>query len=198
MTVNGNPPSLGLRKFWKCWSIWMTFNMSYAAGSKAMEWAPIPARRPLTTSPFKKSKAVTEAYNKSKDAPEANAEELKHRLAYIMDYADGSILDLWIKSSRRVMAGEDQNAKLLYLVATSRLFANPMQAVVKGPSSGGKSKIRKQVLEFFPRRRHHHLHRDVGEAHCSFTKATSATRSFRWQRHASSRRRNCKTCSCGS
>ena len=67
-----------------------------------------------------------------------------------MEYAEGSILDLWIKSWNKVMAGEYRNAKLLHLVATSRLFDNPMSSVVKGPSSAGKSKIRQQVLEFFP------------------------------------------------
>ncbi len=39
---------------------------------------------------------------------------------------------------------------MLYLVATSRLFAKCMNAAIKGPSSGGKSEIRRQVLEFFP------------------------------------------------
>ena len=48
------------------------------------------------------------------------------------------------------MAGEHRNAKLLYLVATSRLFDNCMHVAIKGPSSGGKSEIRRQVLEFFP------------------------------------------------
>ena len=48
------------------------------------------------------------------------------------------------------MAGEHHNAKLLYLVATSRLFDNCMHVAIKGPSSGGKSEIRRQVLEFFP------------------------------------------------
>jgi hypothetical protein len=48
------------------------------------------------------------------------------------------------------MAGEHRNAKLLYLIATSRLFSNPMHAAIKGPSSAGKSQIRKLVLKFFP------------------------------------------------
>jgi hypothetical protein len=48
------------------------------------------------------------------------------------------------------MAGEERLAMLLYLVGTSRLLPKPMHAVIKGPSSGGKSEIRKQVLKFFP------------------------------------------------
>jgi len=51
---------------------------------------------------------------------------------------------------RELMAGELNNAKLLYLVATSRLFAKPMHAAIKGPSSAGKSEIRKTLLRFFP------------------------------------------------
>ena len=35
-------------------------------------------------------------------------------------------------------------------IATSRLFDRPMNVAIKGPSSGGKSEIRRQVLEFFP------------------------------------------------
>ena len=48
------------------------------------------------------------------------------------------------------MAGEHRNAALLYLVATSRPFDSCMHAAIKRPSSGGKTEIRKQVLEFFP------------------------------------------------
>ena len=60
------------------------------------------------------------------------------------------VLDLFVQSWDKVMAGEHLNAKLLYLIATSRLFDRPMHVAIKGPSSGGKSEIRKQVLEFFP------------------------------------------------
>jgi hypothetical protein len=47
-------------------------------------------------------------------------------------------------------AGGTREAKLLYLVATSRLLAKPISAAVKGPSSAGKSFLVKKVLEFFP------------------------------------------------
>ena len=62
----------------------------------------------------------------------------------------GNVLELFIDSWRKMVAGEEKNAKLLYLVATSRLFGKCMNAAIKGPSSGGKSEIRRQVLEFFP------------------------------------------------
>jgi hypothetical protein len=39
---------------------------------------------------------------------------------------------------------------VLYLVATSRLFDKCMHAAIKGPSSGGKSEIRRQTVEFLP------------------------------------------------
>ena len=51
---------------------------------------------------------------------------------------------------RREIAGEEINGKLLYLIATSRLFDHTMHAAIKGTSAGGKSEIRKQVLQFFP------------------------------------------------
>jgi hypothetical protein len=41
-------------------------------------------------------------------------------------------------------------AKLIYLVVTSRFLEQPVSAVVKGPSSGGKSYLTQRVLGFFP------------------------------------------------
>src|SRR5262249_51921943 len=61
-----------------------------------------------------------------------------------------NILDLFAKEFRKVVAGEVANAKLLYLIGTSRLFKKTMNAAIKGPSAGGKSEIRKSILEFFP------------------------------------------------
>lgn len=48
------------------------------------------------------------------------------------------------------LVGEDKSAQLLYLVTTSRLLERPVSAVVKGPSSGGKSYSVETVLGFFP------------------------------------------------
>ena len=48
------------------------------------------------------------------------------------------------------MAGEQKNAKMLYLAATSRLLDKCIHVAVKGPSSAGKSEIRKRVLGFIP------------------------------------------------
>ena len=62
----------------------------------------------------------------------------------------GNVLNWFAGTWRKVVAGEENNAKLLYLVATSRLFGTCMSAVAKGPSAVGKSNLRKTVLEFFP------------------------------------------------
>lgn len=51
---------------------------------------------------------------------------------------------------RAGLAGEARNAKVLYLVLTTRLFDRPVNAVVKGPSSAGKNFIVKKVVGFFP------------------------------------------------
>lgn len=48
------------------------------------------------------------------------------------------------------MVGESRNARLLYLIGTSRLLDRPCSAVVKGPSAGGKSFLVEQVLALFP------------------------------------------------
>jgi bifunctional DNA primase/polymerase-like protein len=63
---------------------------------------------------------------------------------------DTDVLARFGEDFRKVIAGEQNTGKLLYLVATSRLFDKAMHAAVKGPSSGGKSEIRTRVLDFFP------------------------------------------------
>ena len=60
------------------------------------------------------------------------------------------VLGLFEADWRRLVAGEEANARLLYLVATSRLLKKSMHAAIKGPSSAGKSEIRARVLAFFP------------------------------------------------
>jgi hypothetical protein len=60
------------------------------------------------------------------------------------------ILALFAKEISQTLAGEKLNAKLLYLIGTSRLFPRTMHAAIKGTSSGGKSELRKRLLAFFP------------------------------------------------
>lgn len=48
------------------------------------------------------------------------------------------------------LVGEDKNAKLLYLALTSRLLDKPVNIVLKGPSSAGKSFTVETVLKTFP------------------------------------------------
>ena len=81
-------------------------------------------------------------------APEIDPDELQRAASHIIKHPD--ILNLFAKEFSKVIAGETVNGKLLYLVATSRLFDKPMSAAIKGTSAGGKSEIRKRVLEFFP------------------------------------------------
>ena len=61
------------------------------------------------------------------------------------------ILDTFAAAYRAEGAvGEERNAKLLYLILTSRFLSRPVSAAVKGPSSGGKSFCVEMVLRFFP------------------------------------------------
>ena len=48
------------------------------------------------------------------------------------------------------LVGEERNAKVLYLVHTTRVFDRPVSVAVKGVSSGGKSYTVESVLKFFP------------------------------------------------
>jgi hypothetical protein len=74
--------------------------------------------------------------------------ELEESAAAIID-AD-NVLDLFGRVWSRVMAGEQRNARLLYLMATTRLFDKCMSGAIKGPSSAGKSELRQRVLDFMP------------------------------------------------
>jgi hypothetical protein len=73
---------------------------------------------------------------------------LEMSAAAIIDSDD--VLGLFEKVWSRVMAGEQRNARLLYLMTTTRLFDKCMSGAIKGPSSAGKSEIRHRVLEFMP------------------------------------------------
>ena len=90
--------------------------------------------------------AMSECEAESFDAADRERWEISAR--HIIGSKD--VLSLFARDLGKVIAGEKLNAKMLYLVATSRLFAKCMNAAIKGTSSGGKSEIRKQVLEFFP------------------------------------------------
>jgi hypothetical protein len=62
-----------------------------------------------------------------------------------------SILDRFADVLPRAgVVGERQTAQILYLVVTSRLLKRPASAVVKAPSSAGKSFVSERVLTFFP------------------------------------------------
>jgi hypothetical protein len=55
------------------------------------------------------------------------------------------------------LVGEERAAKLVYLCATSRFLKRPVSAVVKGPSSAGKSFVTERTLAFFPASAYHAL-----------------------------------------
>ena len=84
----------------------------------------------------------------AKQTPAFDQDELRRSAGHIIK--DTNILDLFGKEFCKVIAGEAANGKLLYLIATSRLFDRTMNAAIKGTSAGGKSEIRKRILEFFP------------------------------------------------
>jgi hypothetical protein len=72
--------------------------------------------------------------------------------------AEPDILSHFAETMDRAgVVGEARAAKLTYLVVTSRLLKRPIAAVVKGPSSAGKSFLCERVLEFFPERSYYAL-----------------------------------------
>jgi hypothetical protein len=63
---------------------------------------------------------------------------------------DQRILDRFAVAIGGVVAGEERNAKLLYLGMTSRRLLEPVSMVMKGLSSSGKSKLVETTTTFFP------------------------------------------------
>lgn len=84
----------------------------------------------------------------AKRTAKSDVDELQRSARHIINNSE--ILNLLANDFAKVIAGEATNGKLLYLIATSRLFDKTMNAAIKGTSAGGKSEIRKRVLEFFP------------------------------------------------
>jgi hypothetical protein len=96
-----------------------------------------------------KRKQAADTRTKKKVAAETpDLGELWRSAGHIINHP--RILDLFAADLRREIAGEKINGQLLYLVATSRLFDHTMHAAIKGTSAGGKSEIRKRMLEYFP------------------------------------------------
>jgi hypothetical protein len=81
-------------------------------------------------------------------APPADMGALRSSARHIIEGTD--VLGQFAKEFDKVVAGEAANGQLLYLVATSRLLEKTMHAAIKGESAGGKSEIRKRLLDFFP------------------------------------------------
>lgn len=79
-------------------------------------------------------------------AQKVEAWRLCHQLAQ-----STSVLDRFGEAIRvRGVVGEERTAKSLYLALVTRFLPRPVSVAIKGPSSGGKSYVTEQVLQFFP------------------------------------------------
>lgn len=107
------------------------------------------------------NKALKEARlardGRAEDAPkEATPEEIAKEKAQLRDEAAPlilceHILPEVVKMARQLgLAGEERNAQILYLIHTSRVLKKPCNAIIKGPSAGGKSYTEEKVLQLFP------------------------------------------------
>ena len=111
--------------------------------------------------------------------------------------ASEDVLALFAKTIGRQIVGEEKNTKTLLLAATSRLLDETMHVAVKGPSAGGKSEIRKRVLDFMPPE-------DVipftalSERRCSTCLTASSTKSCPWAKPSPVSSKSSRTCCCAS
>lgn len=79
----------------------------------------------------------------------AEAAEARRKAAAVL--ASDNILGKFSELCQKLgLIGELRTAQLLYLALTSRLLDRPVNVVVKGPSSGGKSFTVETVLRAFP------------------------------------------------
>lgn len=82
---------------------------------------------------------------------EASAEAADARSRCAELATEPRILDLVAEALTAAgVSGEQRNAKVIYLIVTSRLLGRPISAAIKGPSSAGKSYVLDHVLALFP------------------------------------------------
>ena len=99
---------------------------------------------------IKKANAIAAAANARNQPAEVDIEALATSAQEIIDSED--VLSMFATDFNRLYVGETNNAKLLYLICTTRLFSKKktMHAAVKGPSAIGKSELLSTVSEFMP------------------------------------------------
>jgi hypothetical protein len=83
------------------------------------------------------------------DGKEKEIKELERAAGDLI--GDPDILERFGKAVQACgLIGETENAKILFLALTSRLFERPVSIAIKGISAGGKSFTVETVLRFFP------------------------------------------------
>jgi hypothetical protein len=92
---------------------------------------------------------VTNGGAKPEALPPPSIEELEATAGDLIDCPD-ILARFGTEVESAGLVGETNNAKILYLTLTSRLFERPVSIAIKGVSSGGKSVTVERVLEFFP------------------------------------------------
>jgi hypothetical protein len=95
------------------------------------------------------SPKVTNGGAKPEALPPPSIEELEATAGDLIDCPD-ILARFGTEVESAGLVGETNNAKILYLTLTSRLFERPVSIAIKGVSSGGKSVTVERVLEFFP------------------------------------------------
>ena len=99
--------------------------------------------------PFAGDAQVHRSHDEQTDNPTANRTGGASPCAALSQKAD-ILARLADTAERAGLVGEGPNLKLLYLIALTRLFQRPVSAVIKGPSSAGKSYLVEQTLRFLP------------------------------------------------
>ena len=128
--------------------------------------------------------------------PDPNPSDLEETLRPILE-TEG-ILDRWIESWDKVMAGEHRNAKLLYLIATSRLFDQCMHAAIKKDRRARARARSERRCWGSSRRKPSSPSPRFRRRRCSGSRATSLTGSCRWARPLAFRIRSYRTPSCAN
>lgn len=82
---------------------------------------------------------------------QSHAKEARKTCAEL--FSEGNLLARFARELEESgVVGEAHIAQLVYLCLTTRVFDRPVSAVLKGPSSAGKSYLLEGVLKFFPPR----------------------------------------------
>ena len=122
-------------------------------GKEAIEAVLMAENRTRCATPYSDEEVKTIVNRECSYPVQKEDEEPEEDLSWVQAPMGPGLLRAAIEALHKCgLAGEDNNAGLVYLAFSSRTQKRPINVFVGGPSSGGKSELVRRVSELFPKR----------------------------------------------